>query len=166
MQDIEVDVFITQIKKSFATYDYNQTNKTIICTHIDYNCPSNNTYGKILNTLNHQDDFNNLEVIIINPEQLDSHLIPGTFISCKFLGILEMHDNRTEKIHSKLLTCPSNTIDINSFVLTNIDDINPNFIYNITKTELAKYTNINEYDILGQERACDMYITSIEIPVD
>jgi len=158
----EIDVFISKAKNSCISYEINN-NGQLACTHIHF-MPSEYNYGRILNTTDHNNVSENLEAIIIIQEALQ----PGTFIQCKFLGLLEMvqFENNVKKIYSKLLMCPTNKIDSTSSLFKSIDDIHIDTINYIKYCEVASYSHIDCYDILGPSDAIDLYITSIDIPLD
>ena len=158
----EIDVFISKTKNSCISYKL-KDNGQLECDHIHF-MPSEYNYGRILNTTDHNNVSENLEAIIIIQEEVQA----GTFIHCKFLGLLEMiqFDNNVKKTYSKLLMCPTNKIDSTSSLLKSIDDININTINYIKYSEVASYSHIDCYDILGPSEAIDLYITSINIPLD
>ena len=100
----EVNVFIEIAKNSHIKYEYDKELKALICDRIlhtpfkyDFN------YGFIPNTLS--EDGDPLDVVVI----MDEELVPGCYIKCKILGLLETRDD--QGIDPKLIMCPINKVD-------------------------------------------------------
>jgi inorganic pyrophosphatase len=102
--DIEVDVFIEIAKNSHIKYEYNTELKALVCDrilHTPFKYEFN--YGFIPNTLSQDDDP--LDVVVI----MDDELVPGCYVKCKFLGVLETEDD--EGIDPKVIMCPCKKVD-------------------------------------------------------
>ena len=99
-----IDVFIEISKGSHIKYEYDKIIGTLICDRVlhtpfkyDFN------YGYIPNTLSLDGDP--LDVVLI----MDDELIPGCYIKCKFIGVLETKDESGED--PKIIMCPINKIN-------------------------------------------------------
>jgi inorganic pyrophosphatase len=102
--ELEVDVFIEIAKNSHIKYEYDKQLKALICDRVlhtpfkyDFN------YGFIPHTLSQDGDP--LDVVVI----MDDELIPGCYIKCKFLGLLETKDDAG--IDPKIIMCPAKKVD-------------------------------------------------------
>jgi len=102
--ELEVDVFIEIVKNSHIKYEYDKQLKALICDRVlhtplkyDFN------YGFIPKTLSQDGDP--LDVVVI----MDDELVPGCYIKCKFLGLLETKDDAG--IDPKIIMCPAKKVD-------------------------------------------------------
>jgi inorganic pyrophosphatase len=102
--DLEIDVFIEIAKNSHIKYEYDKDLKALICDRVlhtpfkyDFN------YGFIPNTLS--EDGDPLDVVVI----MDDELVPGCYIKCRLLGLLETKDDHG--IDPKLIMCPVARVD-------------------------------------------------------
>jgi inorganic pyrophosphatase len=102
--DLEIDVFIEIAKNSHIKYEYDKDLKALICDRVlhtpfkyDFN------YGFIPNTLS--EDGDPLDVVVI----MDDELVPGCYIKCRLLGLLETKDDHG--IDPKLIMCPVKKVD-------------------------------------------------------
>ena len=114
--DIEVDVFIEIAKNSHIKYEYNTELKALVCDrilHTPFKYEFN--YGFIPNTLS--PDGDPLDVVVI----MDDELVPGCYVKCKFLGVLETEDD--EGIDPKVIMCPCKKVDPKYDSINNIFDL-------------------------------------------
>jgi inorganic pyrophosphatase len=116
MSNEEVDVFIEIAKNSHIKYEYDKKMNALICDRVlhtpfkyDFN------YGFIPNTLSLDGDP--LDVVVL----MDDELIPGCYIKCKFLGLLETKDE--EGIDPKIIMCPCQKVDPKYIGYNSIKDI-------------------------------------------
>jgi inorganic pyrophosphatase len=114
--ELEVDVFIEIVKNSHIKYEYDKQLKALICDRVlhtpfkyDFN------YGFIPNTLSQDGDP--LDVVVI----MDDELVPGCYIKCKFLGLLETKDEAG--IDPKIIMCPAKKVDPKYDAFSGIYDI-------------------------------------------
>jgi inorganic pyrophosphatase len=114
--DIEVDVLINVAKGSSVKYEYDNTLMALICDTI-FTTPLNNDYnlGFIPNTLGINEKP--LDVVLY----MDTKLIPGCYIRCKFLGVLETIDDTG--YNPKLIMCPCKKVSTNYTKYNDIYDI-------------------------------------------
>ena len=100
----EVNVFIEIAKNSHIKYEYDKELKALICDRILYTpFKYDFNYGFIPNTLS--EDGDPLDVVVI----MDEELVPGCYIKCKILGLLETRDDQGND--PKLIMCPINKVD-------------------------------------------------------
>ena len=114
--DLEVDVFIEISKNSHIKYEYDKELKALICDRVlhtpfkyDFN------YGFIPNTLSLDGDPIDVAVL------MDDELLPGCYIKCKFIGILETADDQGDD--PKLIMCPAKKVDPRYNRFNDIGDI-------------------------------------------
>jgi len=105
MSDIEVEVyvFIEIAKNSHIKYEYNEKLKALICDrilHTPFKYEFN--YGFIPNTMSLDNDP--LDVVVL----MDDELVPGCYIKCRFLGVLNTEDEHG--IDPKIIMCPVNKV--------------------------------------------------------
>jgi inorganic pyrophosphatase len=104
MDTITADVFIEIAKGSHIKYEYDKERKALVCDrilHTPFKYEFN--YGFIPNTLS--PDGDPLDVIVV----MEDELIPGCYIKCKFIGILETEDDAG--VDPKIIMCPCNKVD-------------------------------------------------------
>ena len=114
--DFEVLVFIEIAKNTNIKYEYDHDLNAIICDRILYTpfaFPFN--YGFIPNTLSEDEDP--IDVVVI----MDDELVPGCYINCKLIGVLETSDDAGND--PKLIMLPSYKIDPAYAVYNNINEI-------------------------------------------
>jgi inorganic pyrophosphatase len=115
-KELDVDVFIEISKNSHIKYEYDKKLKALICDrvlHTPFKYEFN--YGFIPNTLSLDGDP--LDVVVL----MDDELVPGCYINCKFLGLLETQDE--QGIDPKIIMCPSRKVDPKYNDYNNINDI-------------------------------------------
>ena len=103
-QEYFVDVFIEISKNSHIKYEYDPVLKSLVCDrilHTPFKYEFN--YGFIPNTLSLDGDP--LDVVVV----MEDELVPGSYIKCKFLGVLETQDD--EGIDPKIIMCPCEKVD-------------------------------------------------------
>lgn len=103
-QEIEIDVFIEIAKNSHIKYEYDPQLKALVCDrilHTPFKYEFN--YGFIPNTLSQDGDP--LDVVVI----MEDELVPGCYVKCKFLGVLETEDD--EGVDPKIIMCPCKKVD-------------------------------------------------------
>jgi inorganic pyrophosphatase len=114
--DIIIDVFIEIAKGSHIKYEYDKEKKALICDrilHTPFKYEFN--YGFIPDTLS--EDGDPLDVIVV----MDDELVPGCYIKCKFIGILETEDDAG--VDPKIIMCPCNKVDPVYNEIKNITDL-------------------------------------------
>jgi inorganic pyrophosphatase len=115
-QEIEVDVFIEIAKNSHIKYEYDPDLKALVCDrilHTPHKYEFN--YGFIPNTLSQDGDP--LDVVVI----MDDELVPGCYVKCKFLGVLETEDD--EGVDPKIVMCPCRKVDPKYNSIKDISDL-------------------------------------------
>ena len=111
-----VNVFIEISKGSHIKYEYDKEKKALICDrilHTPFKYEFN--YGFIPNTLSQDGDP--LDVIVV----MDDELVPGCYIECKFIGVLETEDDAG--IDPKIIMCPCNKVDPVYNAINDIHDL-------------------------------------------
>ena len=115
--EFTMDVFIEISKNSHIKYEYDKTKKALICDrvlHTPFTYLFN--YGFIPNTLS--EDCDPIDVVVV----MDDELLPGCYINCKLLGVLETKDDKGND--PKLIMCPSKKIDPAYSLYNDINDVN------------------------------------------
>ena len=114
--DMSLDVFIEIAKNSHIKYEYDKERKALICDRI-LHTPLNYqfNYGFIPNTLS--EDGDPIDVVVI----MDDELVPGCYINCKLIGVLETSDDAGND--PKLIMLPSYKIDPAYAAYNNINEI-------------------------------------------
>ena len=111
-----VDVFIEIAKGSHIKYEYDKVRKALVCDrilHTPFKYEFN--YGFIPNTLS--PDGDPLDVIVV----MEDELLPGCYITCKFIGLLETEDDAG--VDPKIIMCPSNKVDPVSREINDLKDL-------------------------------------------
>ena len=114
--NLNVDVFIEIAKNSHIKYEYDKERKALICDRI-LHTPLNYqfNYGFIPNTLSEDNDP--IDAVVI----MDDELVPGCYINCKIIGVLETSDDAGND--PKLIMLPSYKIDPAYAAYNNINEI-------------------------------------------
>ena len=114
--NLNVDVFIEIAKNSHIKYEYDKERKALICDRI-LHTPLNYqfNYGFIPNTLSEDNDP--IDAVVI----MDDELVPGCYIKCKIIGVLETSDDAGND--PKLIMLPSYMIDPAYAAYDNINEI-------------------------------------------
>ena len=115
--EFTMDVFIEISKNSHIKYEYDKIKKALICDrvlHTPFQYQFN--YGFIPNTLS--EDGDPIDVVVV----MDDELLPGCYINCKLLGVLETKDDKGND--PKLIMCPSKKIDPTYSSYNDIHDVN------------------------------------------
>ena len=116
--DFNLEVFIEIAKGSHVKYEYDKKKKGLVCDRVlrtPFKYGFN--YGFIPNTLS--EDGDPLDVVVI----MDDELIPGCYISCRLVGVLETKDDAG--VDPKLIMVPSTKVDPMYISCRNMYDINP-----------------------------------------
>ena len=116
--DIEfnIDVFIEIAKGSHIKYEYDKEKKALLCDrilHTPFKYQFN--YGFIPNTLSEDNDP--IDAVVI----MEDELVPGCYINCKLIGLLETKDDAG--VDPKLILYPSNKVDPSYSEYKNIFDV-------------------------------------------
>ena len=115
-QEIEIDVFIEIAKNSHIKYEYDPDLKALVCDRILHTpLKYEFNYGFIPNTLSQ--DRDPLDVVVI----MDDELVPGCYVKCKFLGVLETEDD--EGVDPKIVMCPCRKVDPKYNSIKDISDL-------------------------------------------
>ena len=157
--EMEVDVFIEIAKSSHIKYEYDPNVKALVCDRIlhtpftyDFN------YGFIPKTLS--EDGDPLDVVVL----MDDELVPGCFVKCKFLGVLETEDEHG--IDPKVIMCPCKKVDPKYNELNNIYDL-PICTLNKIKYFFTHYKDLENKQVhvgnwLDKQSAINIYLESLE----
>lgn len=158
MDKEEIYVFIEIAKNSHIKYEYDPNLKALICDRVlhtpfkyDFN------YGFIPNTLSLDGDP--LDVVVI----MDDELVPGCYIKCKILGLLETKDDHG--IDPKLIMCPCKNVDPKYDVFRDIYDLSTSirdriqYFFTHYKDLENKKVEIGKW--IGKEEANQLYYNSI-----
>ena len=116
--DFNLEVFIEIAKGSHVKYEYDKKKKGLVCDRVlrtPFKYGFN--YGLIPNTLSEDNDP--IDVVDI----MDDELIPGCYISCRLVGVLETKDDAG--VDPKLIMVPSTKVDPMYISCRNMYDINP-----------------------------------------
>jgi inorganic pyrophosphatase len=162
-QEIEVDVFIEIAKNSHIKYEYDPELKALVCDrilHTPFKYEFN--YGFIPNTLSQDGDP--LDVVVI----MDDELVPGCYVKCKFLGVLETQDD--EGIDPKIIMCPCKKVDPKYNSIKNISDLplstreKIQYFFSHYKDLENKHVNVGNW--LDKDDAINIYLQSMNNNLD
>jgi inorganic pyrophosphatase len=162
-QEIEVDVFIEIAKNSHIKYEYDPELKALVCDrilHTPFKYEFN--YGFIPNTLSQDGDP--LDVVVI----MDDELVPGCYVKCKFLGVLETQDD--EGIDPKIIMCPCKKVDPKYNSIKNISDLplstreKIQYFFSHYKDLENKHVNVGNW--LDKDDAISIYLQSMNNTLD
>jgi inorganic pyrophosphatase len=157
MMETEIDVFIEIAKNSHIKYEYNQELKALVCDrilHTPFKYEFN--YGFIPNTLS--DDGDPLDVVVL----MDDALIPGSYIKCKFLGVLETEDDHG--LDPKIIMCPCKKVDPKYSNFNSLNDVPEStrekihYFFSHYKDLENKLVTIGRW--LNKEDAIQLYLSS------
>lgn len=112
-----IEVCIEISKNSSIKYEYDKLRNALVCDrilHTPFKYIFN--YGFIPNTLS--EDGDPIDVVIVMEEEL----LPGSYIKCRLLGLLETTDDKGGD--PKLIMTPAFQVDPSYYHLKNIHDIN------------------------------------------
>lgn len=155
--NLEVDVFIEISKNSHIKYEYDHDLKALVCDRIlhtpfkyDFN------YGFIPDTLSLDGDP--LDVVVI----MEDELVPGCYIKCKFLGLLETEDDKG--IDPKIIMCPCEKVDPKYIGYNSIMDI-PKFTREKIQYFFTHYKDLENKIVhignwLDKDDAINVYLNS------
>jgi inorganic pyrophosphatase len=110
-----VNVFIEIAKGSHIKYEYDKVKRALVCDrilHTPFKYEFN--YGFIPDTLSLDGDP--IDAVII----MDDELVPGCYIDCKIIGVLETEDDAG--VDPKLIMCPSTKVDPTYLHINDITD--------------------------------------------
>jgi inorganic pyrophosphatase len=162
-QEIEVDVFIEIAKNSHIKYEYDTNLNALVCDrilHTPFKYEFN--YGFIPKTLSQDGDP--LDVVVL----MDDELVPGSYIKCKFLGLLETQDDHG--IDPKIIMCPCKKVDPKYIGYNNITDIpestREKIHYFFTHYKDLEHKLVKIGDWLNKDDAIQTYLSSIIYEVD
>ena len=112
-----IEVCIEISKNSSVKYEYDKLRNALVCDrilHTPFKYIFN--YGFIPNTLSKDGDP--IDVVVV----MEDELLPGSYIKCKLLGLLETTDDRGGD--PKLIMTPAFQVDPSYSHLKNVYDIN------------------------------------------
>jgi inorganic pyrophosphatase len=163
VNDIEIDVFIEIAKNSHIKYEYDPELKALVCDRI-LHTPLNYefNYGFIPNTLSLDGDP--LDVVVL----MDDELVPGCYIKCKFLGLLETEDD--QGIDPKIIMCPCKKVDPKYNGCNSIKDIPQStrekiqYFFTHYKDLENKFVRVGNW--LDRDEAVSLYLSSIVDELD
>ena len=113
---VNVDVFIEIAKNSHIKYEYDKEREALVCDRI-LHTPLNYhfNYGFIPDTLS--EDGDPIDAVVV----MEDELVPGCYINCKIIGVLETKDDAG--VDPKLILLPSDTIDPAWAAYDNINEL-------------------------------------------
>jgi len=157
-ENLEVNVFIEIAKNSHIKYEYDHELNALICDrvlHTPFKYEFN--YGFIPNTLSLDGDP--LDVVVI----MDDELVPGCYIKCRFLGVLETKDDHG--IDPKIIMCPSTKVDPRYDALRDICNI-PSFTKERIQYFFTHYKDLENKKVeigrwLDKSHALQEYVDAI-----
>lgn len=152
-----VDVFIEIAKNSHIKYEYDPELKSLVCDRILHTpLKYEFNYGFIPKTLSLDGDP--LDVVVL----MDDELIPGCYIKCKFLGLLETQDD--EGVDPKLIMCPCKKVDPKYNGYNSINDIpestRERIKYFFTHYKDLEYKKVKIGHWLDKDNAISLYLSS------
>ena len=162
-QEIEVDVFIEIAKNSHIKYEYDPELKALVCDrilHTPFKYEFN--YGFIPNTMSQDGDP--LDVVVI----MDDELVPGCYVKCKFLGVLETEDD--QGIDPKIIMCPCKKVDPKYNSINNISDLpcstreKIKYFFSHYKDLENKHVEVGNW--LDKDDAINIYVYSMNTSLD
>jgi inorganic pyrophosphatase len=162
-QEIEVDIFIEIAKNSHIKYEYDNNLKALVCDrilHTPFKYEFN--YGFIPNTMSQDGDP--LDVVVI----MDDELVPGCYVKCKFLGVLETEDD--QGIDPKIIMCPCKKVDPKYDSINNISDL-PYSTREKIKYFFLHYKDLENKHVevgnwLDKDDAINIYVHSMNTSLD
>ena len=162
-EEIEIDVFIEIARNSHIKYEYDPNLKALVCDRILHTpLKYEFNYGFIPKTLS--SDGDPLDVVVL----MEDELVPGCYIKCKFLGLLETEDDHG--VDPKIIMCPCTKVDPKYSGVNSIFDIpqltREKIQYFFTHYKDLEYKRVTIGNWLGKEDAINMYFRSIVIDVD
>ena len=114
--ETEIDVFIEIARNSHIKYEYDPNLKALVCDRILHTpLKYEFNYGFIPKTLS--SDGDPLDVVVL----MEDELVPGCYIKCKFLGLLETEDD--QGVDPKIIMCPCTKVDPKYSGVNSIFDI-------------------------------------------
>jgi inorganic pyrophosphatase len=157
-QEKVIDVFIEIAKNSHIKYEYNPELNSLVCDrilHTPFKYEFN--YGFIPNTMSLDGDP--LDVVVV----MEDELIPGCYIKCKFLGVLETQDD--DGIDPKIIMCPCKKVDPRYNDLISIKDL-PILTREKIHYFFSHYKDLENKKVivgnwLGKEEAINIYLSSL-----
>jgi inorganic pyrophosphatase len=153
-----VEVFIEIAKNGHIKYEYDKDRNALVCDrvlHTPFKYHFN--YGFIPNTLS--EDGDPIDVVVL----MEDELIPGCFIKCKIIGILETSDDKGND--PKLIAFPANSVAPGYELYQDIVDISETtrnkikYFFSHYKDLENKHVNIGEFK--GRIEAIRIYEESI-----
>jgi inorganic pyrophosphatase len=162
-QEFNVEVFIEIAKNGHIKYEYDKERKALICDrvlHTPFKYHFN--YGFIPETLS--EDGDPIDVVVL----MDDELIPGCYINCKIIGVLETSDDKGND--PKLIAFPAKKVapGYESYAdISNISDITKAKI----KYFFAHYKDLENKqvtigDFKGKEDAIRIYEESVQMALN
>ena len=117
-KECNIEVCIEISKNSSVKYEYDKSRNALVCDRV-LHTPVKYlfNYGFIPNTLS--EDGDPIDAVVI----MDDELIPGCYILCKLIGILETTDDAG--VDPKLIMVPSTKVDPTYMSHKNMYDVNP-----------------------------------------
>jgi inorganic pyrophosphatase len=153
-----VNVFIEISKGSHIKYEYDKVRKALVCDrilHTPFKYEFN--YGFIPNTLSQDGDP--LDVIVV----MDDELVPGCYILCKFIGMLETEDDAG--VDPKIIMCPCDKVDPVSREVNDLKDLSSikleRIKYFFTHYKDLENKKVTIGDFKGKNEAIEVYNKSI-----
>jgi len=151
---LTVTVFIEIAKGSHIKYEYDKEKKALVCDrilHTPFKYEFN--YGFIPDTLSLDEDP--IDAVII----MDDELVPGCYIDCKIIGVLETEDDAG--VDPKLIMCPITKVDPTYSNIRHITDL-PKMTLDKIKYFFMHYKDLENKRVIvgefkGREEAIKVY---------
>ena len=151
---LTVTVFIEIAKGSHIKYEYDKEKKALVCDrilHTPFKYEFN--YGFIPDTLSLDGDP--IDAVII----MDDELVPGCYIDCKIIGVLETEDDAG--VDPKLIMCPITKVDPTYSNIRDITDL-PKMTLDKIKYFFMHYKDLENKRVIvgefkGREEATEVY---------
>jgi inorganic pyrophosphatase len=157
--EYKIEVFIEIAKNGHIKYEYDKDKKALVCDrvlHTPFKYHFN--YGFVPNTLS--EDGDPIDVVVL----IDDELIPGCYINCKIIGVLETSDDKGDD--PKLIAFPTKKVAPGYELYQDITDISETTRRKI-KYFFEHYKDLENKkvcvgDFKGREEAIKIYEESIK----
>ena len=154
-----VRVFIEIAKNGHIKYEYDKDMKALICDRVLHTpLRYHFNYGFVPNTFS--EDGDPIDVVVL----MDDELIPGCYIDCKVIGVLDTTD---EKGHDpKLIVFPANKVAPGYELYKDITDISETtrgkikYFFQHYKDLENKKVTIGSFK--GRKEAIEIYVDSVK----
>jgi len=158
ISEFNIEVFIEIAKNGHIKYEYDKERKALICDrvlHTPFKYHFN--YGFVPNTLS--DDGDPIDVVVL----MDDELIPGCYIKCKIIGVLDTKDDKGDD--PKLICFPADKVAPGYELYRDINDISQATREKI-KYFFQHYKDLENKQVIigdfkGKKEATEIYNNSV-----